>query len=140
MRRLLLLAGALVLSVHCAGARHVAVVADASFAQVVFALDDAEFQACVAHVLTTAQCEAANPKIKQALLDVKAATKAIQDTPKNAQPPTSLVSLLADLTAVQTIIGDLSPGPVKKSLTDKITTALGQALSLLQLYTDLKGS
>lgn len=129
------------LGTGCAGARHVAVVADASFAQVVFAIDDAEFQACQSHlVITQAQCDSAGPKIKQALIDVQAATKAIQDTPKSAQPPTSLVGLLADLTAIQAIVGDLAPGPVKQSLSTSITTALQQAIAFLNTFTAFSGS
>lgn len=125
----------------CTGARHISVVADATFAQVVFAIDDAEFAACQTHaVITVAQCEAANPKIKQALIDVRAATKAIQDTPKSAQPPNTLVGLLADLTAIQAIFGDLSPGPLKASLTKQVTQALQQAITLLQAFTTVAGS
>ncbi len=73
----------------CASARHIAVVADATFAQAVFAVDDAEYTACQTHTppFTVAVCDAANPKIKQALVDVKAVTQALILAPKSGTLP-----------------------------------------------------
>lgn len=120
-------------SVGCASARHVAVVADATFAQAVFAVDDAEFKACQTNVapFTPAVCDDLNPKIKQALLDVKAVTAAIQASPKNGSLPKDMPSLLTNLTAVQAIISPLAPSFIKDDIANKIGYALRLAIAVL---------
>lgn len=121
-------------SVACVKARHMAVVADATFAQAVFAVDDAEFKACETHVLTVDECAAANPKIKQALVDVKAATAAIQAAPKNGTMPTSLPSLAVSLTDLQSILGPLAPNPIRADLLNKIQFALRLSVALINSF------
>lgn len=116
----------------CAKARHVAVVADATVAQAVFALDDAELAACQAHVLTEAQCAALNPLVKQALVDVRSVTAAIKASPATGKVPVDLPSLLKGLTDIQAIVGPLSAvgGPVGV-LATKTKVALDQAIAVL---------
>lgn len=123
----------------CAHARHLAVVADASFAQAVFALDDAELQACSQQVLTQAQCDAAGPKIRQALVDVKAVTQAIQATPKNVAVPKALPDLLADLTQVQAVLGPAGQIPQAVPVLGKVQSAIDQAIAILRLYAQFSG-
>lgn len=122
----LLLIGSLGLSA-CASAHKVAIVADQSFATAVFALDDAEFQACQAHVLTTAQCGQLNGPIKQALTDVKAVSLAIKATPTGV--PASLPALLKDLQAVQDAIRAATP--ILPSLAGQASDANQKAIALL---------
>lgn len=124
----------------CAHARHVAVVADASFATAIFALDDAELQACQQHVLTQAQCDAANPKIKQALIDVRAVSLALQATPKNVAVPKSLPDLLTDLTQVQAILAPSAAlGGQAALAASKAQTALDQAIAIVRLVAQATG-
>jgi hypothetical protein len=118
----------------CAHARHTAVVLDAAFAQTVFALDDAELAACQKGVLTPVQCDAANVKIKQALVDVKALTESIQATPKNVAVPTNLPSLLTALTDLQAILGPSSQVPEVAAVSAKASAAIAQAIALLKQF------
>lgn len=117
----------------CAKARHVAVLGDVAFSQAVFALDDAELAACQNHTLRPQQCDELNPKIRQALIDVKAVTAAIQASPKSGVVPTSLPDLLKDLTDAQAVIAPLAAagGPLA-DLGQKSTNAINQAIALLR--------
>lgn len=126
--------------VGCAKARHVAVLADATFAQAVFAVDDAEFKACETHVapFTVEVCAAANPKIKQALQDVKAVTLAIQASPSNGSVPKDLPSLLASLTDIQAILSPLSPSLIKDEIASKIQYAIRLAVAVLNSFVGAK--
>jgi len=132
-----LLAGA---SMACGGARHIAVVADATFAQAVFAVDDAEYKACQTHVppFTVEVCTAADPKIKQALLDVKAVTQALIVSPKSGTLPKDFPSLIKNLTEVQAMISPLSPSVVKADVAAKIQQALAQAVAILSAFAGVK--
>lgn len=126
---------ALVFTLGCgAKAHHVAVLADATFVQAVFAVDDAEFAACKSGVLTPAVCAAANPKIKQALLDVKGVTAAIQLSPNLTTLPKDLPSLIKSLTEVQSLLAPLTPNPLKDDLSTKISAALAKAVAVLSLF------
>ena len=127
-------------SVACASARHVAVVADASFAQAVFAVDDAEFEACKTNVppFTPEVCAAANPKIKQALIDVKTVTAALQATPTNGQLPKDMPSLIQNLTDVQAMLSPLAPSVIKADIANKIQFALRLAIALLNSFAGAK--
>lgn len=120
----------------CATARHLATVADATFAQAVFAVDDAEYKACQTHAapFTVEVCAKADPLVKQALVDVKAVTAAIKASPKNAPVPTSLPSLLADLTAIRDVIAPLSSTVVKENLVTKVEDALTQTIRVLSVF------
>ena len=115
----------------CAHARHTAVLIDATVAQAVFALDDAELKACQTGVLSQAQCDAVNPKIKQALLDVKALTESLQATPTDVAVPKNLPSLLAALTDIQAILGPTSQVPELKDVSAKANAAIAQAIAFL---------
>ncbi len=119
----------------CARARHVAVVADASVAAAVFAVDDAEYAACQAHVLTVPQCETLNVPILKALRDVRAVTVAIQNTPTTGPAPTSLVALLTDLGIVQRILADLGQSPDLAPLVAKALEAQTKAGALIASFT-----
>lgn len=134
------LACAILVSISCGSTRHVAVVADATFAQAVFAVDDAEYKACQTHTppFTVAVCEAANPKIKQALLDVKAVTQALIISPKSGSLPKDFPSLMQNLTDVQAMISPLAPSIVKNDVAAKIQQALGQAVSILGAFAGAK--
>lgn len=123
-----------VTTVSCAKARHIAVAGDVAFSQAVFALDDAELAACQSKMLTQTQCDALNPKIRQALVDVKAVTAAIQTAPKSGVVPISLPDLLKDLTDTQAILAPIAAagGPLG-DLGTKATTAVNQAIALLRL-------
>jgi len=117
----------------CAKARHIAVLGDVAFSQAVFALDDAELAACQNKTLTPAQCDALNPPIKQALIDVKAVTAAIQAAPKSGVVPLSLPELMKDLTGVQAVLASF--GAADGHLMDlvaKANAALNQAIALLR--------
>lgn len=125
---------ALSLSIGCSGGlRHLAVQADASFAQSVFAVDDAVKTACQTKVLTATQCASANPKIKQALSDVIAVSEAIKASPKTLSVPKALPDLLTDLTAIQGIVAPVSP--VAPDLTSKVQFALNQAILVVTKFT-----
>lgn len=117
-----------VLASACASARQVAIVADQSFATAVFALDDAEYAACQAKVLTEAQCTALNGPIKQALVDVKAVTLAIKGSPQGGVPH-SLPELLKDLGDVQAVISAMQP--VFPDIAVKASAANLKAIDLL---------
>jgi hypothetical protein len=117
----------------CGAARHVAVVADATFAQAVFAVDDAATSACQTKVLTAAQCAAADPKIKKALLDVVAVSEAIKASPKDFAVPKNLPDLLTDLTAIQGIVAPAAQ--VAPDLTAKVNYALSQAILVVAKFT-----
>lgn len=119
------------LAVGCAKARHVAVQVDATVATAVFAVDDAELALCQNHVLTPAQCDDFNPKIKAALQDVKAVTTAIQATPTNGTVPTSLPQLLQTLRTIQAISIALPPSDATSGLVQRVNTALDAAIALL---------
>lgn len=139
-RFLLGLALAALLSTSCAKARHVAVQADQTFAAAVFALDDAEFTACQPAVVNTAAglpqatCDALNPTIKQLLVDVKAVTRALRDTPHDAALPRNIPAILKGLADVQRVIGDLAPGPVKQRLVSAVTDGIDKAIAVLQQF------
>jgi hypothetical protein len=130
----LAIAGALVAG--CGGkVRHVAVVADASIAQVVFALDDAEYAACHQnHVLSADQCAKLDPVIKKALLDVKALTVALQTAPKDGPLPATLPALLKDLNDIGAVIDSLGTGPTFTSLASKARQANASVLGLLTQF------
>lgn len=127
----------LVLS-SCAHARHIAVVADATFATAVFSIDDTETQACAAQILTPAACAAAGPKILAALQDVKAVTLALQATPNNVAVPKNLPDLLTDLTSVQAILGPVVSAPNAPSslttLAAQIQSAITQTIAVVKLF------
>jgi hypothetical protein len=120
----------------CAGtARHVAVVADASIAQAVFALDDAEYAAChQQHVLSAEQCAKLDPIIKKALVDVKALTAALQAAPKDGQLPSTLPALLKDLNDIGAVIDALGAGPTFSGLAAKARQANATILGLLTQF------
>lgn len=122
----------LTLSIGCGAARHIAVQADASFAQSVFAIDDAATTACQTKVLTPAQCAAANPKIKQALTDVVAVSQAIKAAPKDLTLPKQLPDLLTDLTAIQGIVAPTAT--VTPDLTHKVEYAINQAILVVAKF------
>lgn len=137
MKRLVLALVVLVSLSGCAKARHVAVVADASFAAAVFAVDDAQFEACKTHVapFSVEVCASTGPKIKAALVDVKAVTAALQATPKDGQVPKNLPDLMKALTDVQAILSPLSPSLVKADVAAKVQSALTRAIAVLTLFT-----
>ncbi len=120
--------GALVAS--CASARQYAIVADQTFSTAVFALDDAEYQACSSGVLSKAQCDTLNPIIKKALADVQAVTLAIKAMPAAGKVPTSLPDLLQDLNDVTKIV--VAFQTVAPDLAMKVGTANDAALKLLK--------
>lgn len=134
------LAITLLVTVACASTRHVLVQVDATFAQAVFAVDDAEFQACAARVapFTAEVCAAANPKIKQALVDVKAVTAALQATPKSGVVPKDLPSLIQNLNDVQGILLPLSQSVAKSDVTTKVQSALAKATAVLTAVAGVK--
>ncbi len=130
-----LLVLALLASGCSAKARHVAVVADQTIAEVVFALDDAEFLAChQQHVLSAEQCGRLDPLIKKALLDVKALTTALQATPKDGPIPTTLPALLKDLNDLGAVIDALGAGPEFTDLAAKARLANARIIGLLQQF------
>lgn len=137
MKRLLLVL--VLVASGCAHARHVAVIADVSFAQAVFAVDDAETSACASKALAADICAAANPKIIAALQDVRAVTLALQKTPKNVAVPKNLPDLLSDLTGVQAIIAPLSnvqgAPPAVQNVGQKIAAALTQTIAVVRTFT-----
>lgn len=120
----------------CAGkARHIAVVADQTVAQLVFALDDAEYQAChQQHVLSADQCAKLDPVIKQALLDVKALTAALQSTPASGPLPKTLPALLKSLNDVGAVIDALGGGPQFADLATKARKADAAVVNLLTQF------
>lgn len=124
----------------CAKARHIAVVADVTFAQAVFAVDDAEFKACETHIapFTVEVCADLNPKIKQALLDVKAVTAAIQASPANGQLPKDMPSLIENLSDVQAILSPLAPSIVKADIANRIQFALRLSVAMLNSFAGAK--
>lgn len=115
----------------CASAHRTAIVADQSFAAAVFALDDAEFNACGAKQLTAAQCAQLDGPIKRALGDVKLVSLAIKATPTGV--PASLPALLADLQAVQDALR--AAGPLLPALPNQASEASRLALALLAQLT-----
>lgn len=141
IRQVLSVLLAVALLTSCAKARHVAVQADQSFAAVVFALDDTEFMACEPPTVNTAAglpqaiCDALNPKLKQLLVDVRAVTQALKDTPANAPLPKTIPAILKGLADVQRVIGDLSPGPLKAHLVAQVTAGLEKAIALVAQFT-----
>ena len=134
-RSILIVLMAASLVVGCGKARHVAVQADAVFAQAVFALDDLEFEACLVGALSAAQCAQTNPIIKRALLEVRAITAALQATPSAVSVPADLPTLIADLAAVQRIVAAAGTSPTVMALADQTDTALGKAADLLKAFT-----
>lgn len=128
MKKLFLLALVLMMSA-CATSRGAFIVADQTFAQSVFALDDAEYQAFQIHAISDAQHQKLNVPIKQALVDVKAVTLAIKQTPANGKVPVSLPDLLKDLNDVQNIIATLQP--VAPAIAQKAAAANNAAIVLL---------
>lgn len=135
----LLIVCALALGVtSCAKARHVAVVTDQTLAAAIFAVDDAEYAACQAHVIAADKCAALNTPIKKALQDVKALTAALQATPANGKVPTSLPDLLQDLLDVSNVMNSLRQGPDLKPLVDKVQAAETKAVNQLAALTGAK--
>lgn len=124
-------------SAACASARHAAVVADATVAQVVFAVDDAEwtvYQACRPAPTCEARHAKLNPPIKKALQDVKGVTAALQATPSAGAPPTSLVDLFADLQTVNTVLDALGTAPDLAPLVAKVRAAQSSAIDALSHF------
>lgn len=117
--------------VGCAKARHLAVVGDSVASTAVFAVDDAEYQACQTHVLTEAQCAALDPKIKAALRDVQTVTATLKALPKDAPAPKSLAELLQVLRDVQGLVATLPPSDLTVSLGQRVNVALDAAITLL---------
>jgi hypothetical protein len=122
---------AFMLGAGCAKARHLAVQVDYTVASAVAAVDDAEFAACAAKAISQAQCDALNPKIKAALLDVKAVTAAIQATPKSGTVPKTLPDLIQTLRSVQAIALALPASDATSGVTSKVNIALDAAIALL---------
>ena len=119
----------------CTGVRHVATLADVGFSQAVFALDDAEFNACQTGVLTPAQCVALNSKVKQALEDVKVLTAYIQAMPTGKAMPASLPYLLRDLSDLRAALVAVAAGnPEASNLLDLARAAENKSLELLRSY------
>lgn len=118
----------------CGSARHPAVVVDATIAQLVFAVDDAELKVCQTGVLSVTQCTALNPKIKQALIDVKALTETIQKTPKTVAVPVNLPNLLSALTEVQAILVPSGQVPEVAALSQQVSAALAKVIALLRQF------
>lgn len=119
----------------CAKPRHIAVAADVTLSSVVFALDDAQWQAChETHVISAEACIPLDAAVKKALLDVKALTAAIQATPKDGQVPVSLPALLADLAAVRKIVDALGTGPAFVGLSTKVNAANDTVVGLLTKF------
>jgi hypothetical protein len=127
---------ALVPLLGCAGkARHTAVIVDQTVAQVVFALDDAEYQAChQTQTLPVDTCAKLDPVIKQALLDVKALTAALQLAPKDGPLPKSLPALLKSLNDVGAVIDALGGGPQFAGLAAKARAADAAVVNLLTQF------
>jgi hypothetical protein len=127
------------LSVSCAHARHLGVMADASFSAAVFAIDDAETAACQQHVLSPETCAQADARIAAALQDVKAVTLALQATPKNVAVPKNIPDLLTDLTSLQGIVAPLANAPSApvqvQTLGQQITVALSQTIAVVRTFT-----
>lgn len=121
----------------CGTVRHVAVVADASFAQAIFVVSNAEYEGCSMHTppFTVDVCAKADPKIKLAVMDLDAVTAALQGTPKNGALPKNLPDLLKDLTSIQSIAGTFDASPAKNDFTSKVENAVNQAIGLLQKFT-----
>lgn len=136
MRKICIVVVALLLTSGCAKVRHAAVQADAAFASSVFALSDAQFQACQAKVLDKARCDALDPVIKESLLNVKAITAALQASPDGGAVPKNLPDLLKNLDAVRTVLAPLgeAPGPIGDLVT-KAQRAFEQAVALLTQFT-----
>lgn len=124
----------------CARARHVAVVSAATYAQAVFALDDAEYNAWQAKTpqWTDADHANANPKLKRALEDVRAIGIALQNTPKGGMLPKSVPDLIQNLRDVEAIMKPLAPRPLPVGLATKATHALDVAIALLTTFTEVK--
>lgn len=136
MRRLMFLLCLTIFLFGCGAARHVAVQVDATFAQSVFALDDAARMACESKVLTQAQCDAANPKIVQALADVKAVSAGLLASPKAVSVPKNLPDLLQNLTDAQRILGSFQGSSVPADVANKLVQAINQAILLVSKYTE----
>lgn len=121
----------------CAKAHHVAVVTDEAVARVVFALDDAEYEAChkTPLVLTPAQCARLDPLVKRALLDVKALTAALQTTQGLEGIPTSLSALVKDVIALRVAIDDLGGGPTFAPIAGHLHQVETELLALLGRFT-----
>ena len=133
--------GVLLLStVACGGLRHVAVQVDATFAESVFALSDASYEACVAQVFTPEQCKvngSVNTLMKRLIIDVDAITAALQDA--NVEKlPNSVPDLLMALKSFQRIVIDISPAVQGRAeLLAKIDVALTQAINLLNAFVEV---
>lgn len=136
MKKICIVLVALFLTSGCAKVRHAAVQADAAFAASVFALSDAQFQACQSKTLDQAHCDQLDPVIKESLLNVKAITAALQASPDAAAVPKNLPDLLKNLDAVRAVLAPLgaAPGPVGDLVT-KAQRAFEQAVALLAQFT-----
>lgn len=126
-----------ILMQDCATVRHVAVIADASFAQAIFAVSNAEYEGCSMHTppFTVDVCAQADPPIKAALLDLDAVTTALQAMPKNGSLPKNLPALVKDLTTLQSIAGTFNASPAKNNFIRQIEHAVNQAIGLLDKFT-----
>lgn len=121
----------------CAKAHHLAVVADDAASKAVFALDDAEYEAChkTPRVLSADQCAKLDPLVKRALLDVKALTGALQTTQAIDGIPTSLAALVQDIMALRFAIDDLGGGPSFAPIAARLHLVEQELLALLGRFT-----
>lgn len=132
----LALVAVVTLTAACAGARHIAVVADATFAASVFALDDAAFTACQTNRLSPERCQQIKPLMVGAVEHVKAVTAAIQATPKDTQVPKNLPDLLQDLADMRAILLPLAATDgTLGDLAAKAGIANNRALAFLKTVT-----
>ena len=115
----------------CATTQQLVIKADMAYATAVFALDDAEYQAC--HPPTVSlpvdTCTQLDAKIGQALKDVQRVTLAVQKTP--GVMPGDLPSLLTDLNNIQGILVALPHMPIVTTLATKTADANAKAIALL---------
>lgn len=119
----------------CAGPRHIAVVADQTFAAAVFALDDAAFQACETQVLSAPRCAEIKPVMIHAIQHVSAVTAAIAATKKDGRVPATLPDLLQDLADVRAILQPLAAVDSRLGeLATKAGVATNRALALLKAF------
>lgn len=135
----LLVVGLVASSSACDKARHIAVTVDATVAQAVFAVDDAEWNAWKSGAISDERHVALNPKIKAALESVKTATAAVRAMKADGQVPGSLVTLIEEMRAVQTIVLGLPPSDLTRALGGKVDTALDKVIGLLSQVVGTEG-
>lgn len=131
----------------CGGkARHIATNVTLTLVTAVNAVDDAEFKAWELAQRTPGcafpSCwdqshhDAANPKIKQALLDARAVVTVVQISSGVEGLPRTLPSLIRSLVDVRTILGLLpSTGPLS-DLAAKAQMAVDKALEILDQFAE----